>query len=96
MGLPTSLWENKTPDNAPLVRFMWRDIRRTDHWSDTDEAIRPARKLATAGWILYDGVDPGDPGNEIVVLGNHYDYEEERWADFHCFPKQVVRLDAGL
>lgn len=92
-GLPSELWENKNPHNTPLVAFNWRDIRSTDHWSDDSEEIRPARRLVSAGYILYQGPDPQDPESEIVVLGNHYDWEEESWSEFTCFPATVPRIE---
>lgn len=92
-GLSQDLWKDRTPHNTPLVAFMWRDIRSTDHWSDDSEEIRPARKLTSAGYILYQGPDPAEPDETIIVLGNHYDWEEEMWAEFTCFPESVPRFE---
>jgi hypothetical protein len=94
-GLDQDLWKGKTPSNTPMVSFDWRDIRSTDHWGDDSEAIRPARRITSAGYLLYDGIDPGDPEAEIIVLGNHYDWEEESWSEFTCFPKFVPRWRYG-
>jgi len=88
-SLDQALWEGRTPANTLLVEFRWRDIRSTDHWGDDSATIRPARRLSSAGYVLYDGVDPDEPEAEIIVLGNHYDWEEEMWAEFTCFPKSV-------
>jgi hypothetical protein len=90
-GLSSELWKGRTPANTQLVAFQWRDIRAVNHWNDESDPIRPARHITTAGYILYEGIDPDEPTEEIVVLGNHYDWEEERWSEFHCFPKKVMR-----
>lgn len=88
-SLDESLWEGKTPANTPMVAFHWRDIRSADHWGDTDTTIRPARRIISAGYVIYDGIDPDEPDAEIIVLANHYDEEEECWSEYTCFPKVV-------
>jgi hypothetical protein len=45
----------------------------------------------SAGYLLYDGQDPHEPDAEIIIIGNHYDYEEGKWSEFTCYPKVVVR-----
>jgi hypothetical protein len=94
-SLNQDLWAGKTPDNSAMVGFRWRDIRSTDHWNDDSGTIRPARHICSAGYIVYDGTDPGEPTCDIIVLANHYDYEEERWAEFTVFPKTVPRGKYG-
>ncbi len=90
-SLDPALWEGVTPATTPLVEFQWRDIRSSDHWADDSATIRPARRISSAGYILYDGIDPDEPDAEIIVVGNHYDWEEESWSEFTCYPKVVPR-----
>jgi hypothetical protein len=90
-SLPQELWDHITPDNALPFALEWKDIRSTDHWADTGDEIRPARRIVSAGYVLYVGEDPGDPGHNILVLGNHYDYEEQMWSEFTSYPLEVVR-----
>lgn len=90
-SLPEHLWEQRTPDNSKMIAWEWRDIRTTDHWTDDSESVRPARRIVSAGYLLYDGVDPHDGNAEIIIIGNHYDYEEGRWSEFTCYPKSVPR-----
>lgn len=90
-SLPERLWAGATPDTAKLVAWEWRDIRSTDHWASEEDTIRPARRIVSAGYLLYDGIDPHEPAAEIVVVGNHYDYEEGRWSEYTCYPKAVPR-----
>ena len=94
-SIDQALWEKRTPDTTPLIPFDWRDIRSTDHWAGQEEDIRPARRITSAGYLLYDGEDPGEPEAEIIVIGNHYDWEEEMWSEFHVFPKFVPRIRYG-
>ena len=86
------LWENKTPLDCPVVVIQWADIRTADRWNEEDEEVRPARKLTTPGYLLYDGIDPLDPSEEIVVIAGTYDAEEESWHTFTCFPKRAFRM----
>ena len=95
-SLPDRLWAGRTPENTPLVKFEWKDIRSTDRWNDEEETVRPARRIASAGYIVYEGPDPHDPAEDVVILANHYDYEEERWSEFTCFPVTVPRTGGGL
>lgn len=90
-SLPEHLWAGKTPATAKLIPFEWRDIRTTDHWTDNSDSVRPARQITSAGYLLYDGEDPHERGAEIIVIGNHYDWEEEAWSEYTCYPKAVPR-----
>lgn len=85
------LWAHKTPANTQLVAFGWRDIRKVERWDGGDEEVRPARKLLQAGFLLYEGVDPREPTQEIVVIAETWDGEEESWHGITCFPKVVPR-----
>jgi len=90
-GIPISLWAGKTDRNTPLVAIHWADIRSVDRWNDDDEEIRPARKIRHGGYLLYEGVDPVEPTEEIVVLAQVYDAEENTWHGFTVIPKRAFR-----
>ncbi|HUW12097.1 MAG TPA: hypothetical protein VM537_20385 [Anaerolineae bacterium] len=85
------LWEGKTPKDCKVVVIQWADIRSIDRWNDSDEEVRPARRLTTPGYLLYEGIDPADPQEEIVVTAGTYDAEEETWHSFTCYPKRAFR-----
>jgi len=86
------LWDDKTPENTDYVVVHWRDIKDSSQWSSSDSAdIRPARHLATIGWLLYTGQDPDEVGSNITVIAKSYDYEEKCWADYTIFPHQTIR-----
>lgn len=85
------LWKDRTPENTPLIAFHWADIRTVSRWNDEEEEVRPARKLVTAGFLLYEGPDPEQPEEEIVVLAETWDGEDEGWYGITCFPKRVNR-----
>ena len=85
------LWWSRTPKNTQIVSVKWADIRNVSRWDDMEEEIRAARDLSTVGWLLYDGIDPEDPDEEIVVVAATYDGEEEAWADITVFPKRAFR-----
>lgn len=86
------LWKGRTPENTELIALRWADIRNVQRWDDGDESeVRPARKLQTAGWLLYEGIDPADPTEEIIVLAATWDGEEGTWHDITCFPKMAYR-----
>ena len=73
------------------MEIHWADIRTTDNCNDDSEDVRPARKLSTPGYLLYDGVDPADPGEEIIILAGTYDGEEKSWHTITCIPKRAYR-----
>jgi len=85
------LWKDKTPANVPLIAFNWADIRKVERWDDDSAPVRPARRLLQAGFLLYEGIDPDDPSEEIVVLAETWDGEEQSWHGITCFPKNVKR-----
>lgn len=86
------LFDGKTPQNCRHEIIEWRDIRTVTGWSgESAEDIRPCRRLSTSGWVIYDGEDPEDPGQSILVVGHSYDAEEEVWTDFTVFPRTVIR-----
>jgi hypothetical protein len=90
----TEKWQHLTPKNAQRAIVSWRDIREIGAWDDDTEEIRPARRLETIGWLLYEGPDPFEPDSDVLVLAKTYDWEEQRWADYTAFPKVVLkRLD---
>jgi hypothetical protein len=86
-------WENETPETVPQVVVHWRDIRDCTSyaWDEEDEEIRPARKLQTIGWLLYQGPDPKEPDVMVTVIARTYDGEEKRWAEYSVFPQIVVK-----
>jgi len=90
-----ALWAHRTHLNTPLVSVQWADIREVSRWNDDTEEVRPARKLHQAGFLLYEGIDPGDPGEEIVVLGQVYDEEEGTWHGLTSIPKRAYRKVDG-
>ena len=91
----THLYAGKTLADCPRVTIRWVDIRNAALWNEEDE-VRPARKLFTEGRLLYEGIDPADPAEEVVIIGGTYDAEEDTWHDVTCFPKRAFRgvLDA--
>lgn len=84
-------WAHLTPANAPRVAVGWRDIRDTPAWDDDEEPVRPARRLETLGWLLYEGPDPEEPEAYITVIARTYDWEEKRWCEYTTYPQIVVR-----
>ena len=85
------LWAKRTPNNSQMVSVHWADIRTVSRWDDETEEVRPARRLQTIGWLLYEGVDPEDPAFEIVVVAGTWDGEEKAWFDITCFPKMAFK-----
>jgi len=81
------LWIDKTPMNTPRCTVWWRDIRDC---SDGDD-VRPARRVQSLGWYLYEGPDPEEPESDIVVLGRTYDYEDAKWSDYAVFPRIAIK-----
>jgi len=85
------LWKDRTPENTPLIAVNWRDIRAVSRWDDDEEEVRPARKLITAGFLLYEGPDPEELEADILVIAETWDGEEEGWYGITCFPKEVIK-----
>jgi len=88
------LYAHKTPGDSPVISFGWRDIRKCELWDGEDEEVRPARQLWQAVYLLYDGIDPGEPEAEVIIVAETYDGEEGTWHGVTCYPKVVPRFDS--
>jgi hypothetical protein len=82
--------EDATPDACPIVEIHWRDIRTVSRWNEEEEA-RPARRINTVGYLVYDGIDPEETSEEIVIIAGSYDYEEDWWSEVTVYPKKAYR-----
>lgn len=87
------LWDDKTPENTPVIAFKWRDIRKVERWDSNEEEVRPARKLVSAGFLLYHGPDPDEPDSIVTVIAETWDGEEETWHGITCFPAEVSYVE---
>jgi len=86
------LWADISPENAPRVTVKYRDIAEIDNWSGDDAEVKPARKLEAIGWLLYEGKDPGDDNEDIIiVIAKTYNWEDRRWADYTVFPETTIK-----
>ena len=73
-------YEDKTPDNTPLVKIWWYDIVFDDD-GNTNIVSR-----VTAGWLLEDA-------ETYIKLASTYCGEEKMWQTEHSFPKIAPRIE---
>jgi hypothetical protein len=86
----THLWQDRTPENTPIVAVKWRDIQGIDNWNEDDE-VAPARNCHTIGYLLYEGPDPKDKAHDMTVIASWYIYDEDEWSHYVVFPSEVIK-----
>jgi len=86
-----ALWADRTPENTPIIEVTWRDIQSVSNWDDDRDEVCPVRRFVSIGFLLYDGPDPKDPGQKMLVIATTYDADNDRWADYTAFPRPVIR-----
>lgn len=72
-------WGDRTPTNTEMGQVYWSDYTTIEQWNDTDEDVDDDQ-MTTCGWILEDS-------DKRIVIAKTYSWTEERWAEFHVFPK---------
>lgn len=90
-----ALWAGKTPRTTELVSVQWRDITSIANWNEEEE-VAPVRHFSTVGYLLYEGPDPKDEGEEMVVIASTWDGDAAKWRDYTVFPAPVVRSIAAM
>lgn len=85
-----SLWADKNIGNAQLVLVHWRDIVQVSNWNEEEE-VAPVRDFMTVGYLLYEGPDPKDQGEDMTVIATTWDGDMNKWRDYVVFPSPVVR-----
>lgn len=77
-------WEDKTPKNTEIRQIHWSDYTTIEQWNDTDEDVDDVQ-MTTCGWLLEDS-------DKRIVIAKTYSWTEERWAEFHVFPKATPHV----
>ena len=74
-----SKYDEMTPKDRPVVSVEWEDITHFSAWNEDEDEISTT-SIVNVGWLL-------DEDDKQIVIASTYDYDNEKWADYHAFPK---------